>query len=91
MRSITRERHQVNGEGLLAEAIAAGEAALAQRVVRRLNELLVMAVTYLLGRDFYERRTRVAPWEEMAGECANCKSHNVVRFSRNGYRRRTTE
>jgi hypothetical protein len=45
MRSVTREQRQVNGKALLSDAIAAGEEALAQMVVRRLNELLLMAVT----------------------------------------------
>ena len=44
MSSVTRERRQINGEALLSDAIAAGEEALGQMVVRRLNELLVMAV-----------------------------------------------
>jgi len=44
------EKGEVTGEALLSEAIAAGEEALAQRMVQRINELLVMAATYLLGR-----------------------------------------
>jgi putative transposase len=89
MSSVTRERRQLNSEALLSDAIAAGEEALAQMVVRRLNELLVMAVTYLLGRQSYERRAELASWEEMNGSCARCKSQRVRRFSRNGYRPRS--
>lgn len=89
MSSVTRERRQVNGEALLSDAIEAGREALAQMVVRRLNELLVMAVSYLLGREWYERRRGLAPWDEMEGRCAKCKSHSVSRFSRNGYRLRS--
>jgi hypothetical protein len=88
MNSVTREREQrqVNGKALLSDAIAAGEEALAQMVVRRLNELLLMAVTYLIGRQSYERRAGLAPWEGMKESCACCKSQRVRRFSRNGYR-----
>jgi len=89
MSSVTREQRQVNGKALLSDAIAAGEEALAQMVVRRLNELLLMAVTYLLGRQWYERRAGLAPWDEMKGNCTRCKSHSVRRFSRNGYRPRS--
>lgn len=89
MSSVARERRRVNGEALLAEAIAAGEEALRQMVVMRLNELLVYAVTVLLGREHYARRQTVALWEEMEGHCARCKSHSVSRFSRNGSRART--
>ena len=89
MSSVTRERRQVNGEALLSAAIAAGREALAQMVVRRLNELLVLAVTYLLGREAYERRAHLPLWDEMTGTCSRCKSHSVRRFSRNGYRPRS--
>ncbi len=89
MSSVARERRRVNGEALLSDAITAGEEALAQMVVRRLNELLVMAVTYLLGRQSYERRTQLGVWEEMEGRCVRCQSHSVRRFSRNGYRPRS--
>ncbi len=89
MGSVSRERRHVNAGALLGEAVAAGEEALQQMVVRRLNGLLGMAVTYLLGRQSYERRERVVPWEEMAGVCARCKSRRMVRFSRNGYRKRS--
>lgn len=89
MRSVLGERRQVNGERLLAEAIAAGEEALRQMVIRRLNELLVMAVTHLLGRDFYARRAEVKFFAEMAGGCVKCKSHQVAHFSRNGFRHRS--
>ena len=47
MKSVPRERRQVKGEALLSDAIAAGEEALRQLVVQRLNALLVMAVSYL--------------------------------------------
>jgi putative transposase len=89
MSSVARERRQVNGEGMLSDAIAAGEEALVQMVVRRLNELLVMAVAHLLGRQSYARRAQVGEWEEMAGRCVRCRSHSVRRFSRNGYRPRS--
>lgn len=89
MKSVTRERRQVKGEALLSDAIAAGEEALRQLVVRRLNALLVMAVSYLLGRQSYARRAGLAHGDEMAGRCARCKSHSVRRFSRNGYRPRS--
>jgi hypothetical protein len=83
MNSVTREQRQINGKALLSDAIAAGEEALAQTVVRRLNELLLMAVTYLLGRQSYERRAGLTPWDVMKGNCARCKSHSVRRFNRN--------
>ena len=89
MNSVMGERREVNGKALLAEAITAGQEALQQMVVRRLNELLVMAVTYLLGREMYERRSRVGLWEEIEGHCAQCKDHSAARFSRNGFRERT--
>lgn len=89
MSSVARERRQVNGEGLLADAIAAGEEALRQMVVQRLNELLVGVVTYLLGRQSYERRAQLGVWEEVKGRCVRCQSHSVRRFSRNGYRPRS--
>lgn len=89
MSSVTRERRQVKGDVLLSDAIEAGREALGQRVVGRLNELLVMTVTYLLGRQAYERRAHLAAWDEMAGRCVRCQSHQVRRFSRNGYRPRS--
>jgi hypothetical protein len=79
MKSVTRERRRVKGEALLFDAIAAGEEALAQMVVRRLNELLVMVVTYLLGRQSYERRAQLGVREEIEGRCVRCKSHSVLR------------
>jgi transposase-like protein len=73
----------------MSEAIVAGEEALQRVVVERLNELLILAVTYLLGRESYERRSQLGSWEAMDGRCARCKSHCVARFSRNGYRLRS--
>ena len=89
MQSVMGERREVNGASLLAEAIAAGEEALRQTVIRRLNEVLMMAVTHLLGREFYARRSEVMSFSEMAGGCAKCKSHRVAHFSRNGFRLRS--
>ncbi len=89
MSSVTREGRHVNGGALLADAIAAGEEALRQMVVGRLNELLVMAVTYLLGRESHVRREQVKGWEETTGRCARCQSQRMARFSRNGYRARS--
>ena len=89
MKSVMGERRQVNGGELLAEAIAAGEAALRQTVIERLNEVLVMAITHLLRREFYVRRSEVMSFEEMAGRCVKCKSHQVAHFSRNGFRPRS--
>lgn len=89
MNSVTSERRCVNGAELMAEAIASGEEALRQMVMRRLNELLVMAVTHLLGRENYERRSRLGPRQVMSGRCTKCRSQCVSRFSRNGYRWRS--
>lgn len=89
MKSVLREARHVKGSDLLADAITAGEEALRQMVVRRLNELLVLAVTYLLGRESYVRRKQVAAGVEMTGQCARCKSQQVVRLRRNGYRLRS--
>lgn len=88
MESVYERRRQVNGKEMLAEAMAAGQAALVEAVSQRLNELLVMAVTVLLGREFHERRVRVALGLEQSGCCHQCKSHQSGRFSRNGYRLR---
>ena len=88
MGSVRNRKRQVNGKKLLAEAMAAGQAALAEAVSQRLNELLVAAVTLLLGREFHVRRQQVALGEEQSGCCHHCKSHQSKRFSRNGYRPR---
>ena len=53
-------RRQVNGKKMLAEAMAAGQAALVEAVSQRLNELLVAAVTALLGREYHVRREGVS-------------------------------
>jgi len=86
MSSVRNERRQVNGSAMLAEAMAAGQAALVAAVSQRLNELLIAAVTTLLGREFHVRRQRVSLGVEQTGRCHRCKSHQSQRFSRNGYR-----
>jgi len=88
MSSIRNERRQVNGKVMLAEAMAAGQAALVSAVSQRLNGLLIVAVTTLLGRGFHVRRQRVSPGIEQTGRCHRCQSHQSQRFSRNGYRER---
>jgi transposase-like protein len=88
MSSVRNERRQVNGKVMLAEAMAAGQAALVAAVSQRLNELLIVAVTTLLGRDFHVRRQRVSPGIEQTGRCHRCQSHQSQHFSRNGYRER---
>ena len=88
MGSVRDGKRQVNGKELLAEAMAVGQAALAEAVSQRLNELLVAAVTLLLGRGFHKRRRQVGLGVEQSGRCHHCKSHQSRRFSRNGYRTR---
>lgn len=88
MGSLRDGRRQVNGKKMLAEAMAAGQAALVEAVSQRLNELLVAAVTALLGREYHVRREGVSLGVEQSGCCHHCKSHQSRRFSRNGYRRR---
>jgi transposase-like protein len=88
MSSVRNERRQVNGSALLAEAMAEGQAALVSAVSQRLNELLIVAVTTLLGRDFHVRRQQVSLGVEQSGRCHRCKSHQSRHFSRNGYRER---
>lgn len=88
MSSVRKGRRQVNGSRMLSEAMEAGQAALVAAVSQRLNELLVVAVTTLLGRDFHVRRHRISTQVEQTGACHRCKSHQSHRFSRNGYRER---
>lgn len=88
MGSVRNGRRQVNGKAMLAEAMAAGQAALVEAVSQRLHELLLAAVTQLLGRESHVRRARVALGLEQSGQCHRCKSHQSRRFSRNGYRPR---
>jgi transposase-like protein len=88
MESLRNRRRQVNGQNMLAEAMAVGQAALAEAVSHRLNEMLLAAVTLLLGREFHVRRMGVALGLEQSGRCHRCKSHQSRRFSRNGYRPR---
>lgn len=89
MGSVSKERRQVNGKAMLAEAMAVGQAALVAAVSQHLNELLMAAVTMLLGRDFHVRRHRVLAGVEQSGSCHRCKSHQSRHFSRNGYRVRS--
>jgi transposase-like protein len=89
MNSVFGERRRVNGDELLSEALAAGYAALCQAVASRLNQLLVLAVSHLLGRAFHQRRGTLPGWEEQAGRCARCGGQAVARMSRNGYRKRS--
>ncbi len=85
-KTIANERRTVNGGQLLAEALEAGYAALQQTIVARLTLLLAQAVRQLLGRDYHERRSSVAPGEEQAGYCQRCGTQQCCRFSRNGHR-----
>jgi transposase-like protein len=68
--------------------MAVGQAALVSAVSQRLNELLIAAVTTLLGRDFHVRRQQVWLGVAQTGRCHRCKSHQSRRFQRNGYRER---
>lgn len=88
MSSVRNEGRAVNGQAILAEAMAAGHAALTTAVSQRLNELLIAAVTMLLGRGFHRRRERVSRAVEQNGRCKRCKSRQSRHFSRNGYRER---
>lgn len=88
MVSVRNERRQVNGSVMLAEAMAVGQAALVSAVSQRLNELLIAAVTTLLGRSFHVRRQQVSLGVEQTGRCHRCKSHQSRHFHRNGYRGR---
>lgn len=89
MHSVTGERKQVNGREMLQEAMEVGQQAMLIAVSQRLNELLVLAVTYLLGRSAYVRRADVLLGVEQTGMCCRCKDHHVHRFLRNGYRPRS--
>jgi transposase-like protein len=74
---------------MLSRALAEGQTQMVRMVTQRLNELLVLAVTQLLGRLGYERRAGV-PFEwEQSGACRRCQSHQCRRFVRNGYRKRS--
>lgn len=89
MRSVNGERRSVNGGLLLREAVAEGQTQIVRLVSGRLNELLVLAVTHLLGRLSHERRMGLSFGMEQSGGCRRCKSHQCRRFVRNGYRQRS--
>lgn len=89
MTSVRKERRRVNGQAMLEEAMAMGQAALVSAVSHHLNGLLVAAVTTLLGRGSRVRRHRVSAEVEQSGRCIRCKSHQSRHFSRNGYRERS--
>lgn len=88
MGSVVGERRSVNGGAMVAGIIAEEVAGLRAAIEGRLNAGLVAAVEQVVGRKPDERRAEVASWEEQAGACAKCGSHQVRRFSRNGYRAR---
>src|SRR5512134_1678222 len=89
MRSVNGERRSVNGGMLLREALAEGQTHIVSLVSHRLSELLVWAVTQLLGRLAYARRAGLSFETEQSGRCRRCQSHQCRRFVRNGYRKRS--
>ena len=82
------ERHTVNGQDLLRQAIEAGVAALREAMSQRLTYLLMEAITHLLGRGYHVRRGKVPPWRELDGFCQRCGTRQSRQFSRNGFRKR---
>ena len=89
MLNLQAERRKVNGRTLLTTAFATAQAALQQRLSEHVNEPLVVATEYLLGRSAYARRAGVPPYCEQSGRCCQCHSHRGDHFSRNGYRNRS--
>jgi transposase-like protein len=89
MHSVKGERRSVKGREKLAEAMQQVEARLLLALAQQFNAILVEVVSYLLGREFHERRRAISGRVEQEGYCQRCRSHQSRRFVRNGYRRRT--
>ncbi len=89
MGSVREEGRQVNGKGILAEAMAAGQAALLAAASGHINQRLSEVATAVVGRDFHVRRDKWAGEGEIDGQCQRCHTRDNWRFSRNGYRARS--
>jgi hypothetical protein len=88
MSSVLRDRRQVNVRTLFETALDEARVALRTALNARMNQLLLEAVTVLLGRNRYERRGHV-PNGVQGGVCPHCHRCQSNRFSRHGGRWRT--
>lgn len=86
MGSIASERRGVNAKALFAAGLANAQAAVVKHLTTEIEQGVVRQIDAVLGRDAYVRRAQVAPWIEVSGRCARCKSRQSRRFSRNGRR-----
>lgn len=88
MLTLQLERRKVNAGTMLTNAFAAARTAVQEQMTECLNQQLVAAVEYLLGRGSHVRRGRVPESWEQPGRCCQCHTHRCDHFSRNGYRPR---